>query len=180
MFEKTKQNIGLRIARRQEKKNKRPLIQTEKFLSSIKTVMIGLPPNNDLLPEAIRYIKSSEMLINKPLIIWYSGDQYVIVREEFPNAVLLLKSELVYRKWYIPERKNLLSRFSVHPDLIIDLSMDFQLDAVYIWTCFPNAYRVGLYGFEDDQFFDFVIKFKPETIYSDRLKKLDLLFSQLK
>lgn len=180
MFEKTKYKIGIWIARRQELKNERPEIQTSKFLTTIKSIVVGLPPNNELLPEAIRYLKQSDLLKNKPLTIWYSGDQYVIVREEFPNAKLILKSELLYRKWFIPERKNLTGKFENHPDLIIDLSMDFQLDAVYIWTCFPNAYRVGLYGFEDDQFFDFVIKFKPETSYSDRLKKLETLFSQLK
>lgn len=180
MFEKTKYKIGLWIARRQEKKNKRPIIQTDHFFNGIKIITINLPNDKEQLHEAIRFLNRNQWIIQKKNVFICSADQVLLVQEKFPNADIVNKSELTYRKWKIPDKEEFIKKHPERPNLILDLSMDFQLDAVYIWTLFPNAYRVGLYEFEEDQFFDVVFKFKPETAYTDRLKKIETLFTQLK
>ena len=179
MFEKTKYKIGIWKARRNEKKNKHQFIDSGNFWNGIQTVLISIPKSSELLTEVFSFADQLQKEHKFQYEIWYTGDQLHHVQDHFSKSNVITPDQLQYQRWQIPEKKSVHNKFNPKIDLIIDLNMDFQLDGVYIWTCFPTAYRVGMFSFEEDQFFDLVMKFNENTSYPERLSKLAGILKQL-
>lgn len=179
MFESLKRKIGLWKAGRAERKNKRKLLQSSAFWSGMETIIIAVPEGFHAVDELKKFLKGLKLPKSYSLYFWTTASHLELLRYEFPGSKVVTPSDFIYNRWFLPEKVQVLEHFDPKTNLVIDLSMDFQLDSVYLWSCFPDAYRVGMYHFDQDQFFDVILPVKPETGFPQRLVHIQTVLNSL-
>lgn len=180
MFDSFKEKIGLWKANRQEKRNGKNKVERAISPKGIQSVIIGFPDNLSEATDTLQLLKK-EFDSSKIRFTFWSVEQHAsLIKEKFPKANIISPSDFKYTQWKIPSVSDIQSKFPSDADLVIDLSVDFHLDSVYIWTVLKRPIRIGLYSYDEQQFFDVVLNFKPETTFINKLKKLSEILQNLK
>ncbi|MCK6600256.1 MAG: hypothetical protein L6Q77_00385 [Bacteroidetes bacterium] len=179
MFDSIRKKTGLWLTRRAEKKNTRKLIHSGSFWKEIRKVVIAVPEEFHAPDDLKAFISGLKLSPGFSLYFWTTSRHIELLKHEFPGSVVLTPEDLTYNRWFLPEKSQALSRFDPETQLVIDLSMDFKLDSAYLWSCFGNAWRVGTYHFDQDQFFDVILPVRPDAGYPQRLKHIQSILNSL-
>lgn len=179
MFDSFRKKTGRWLAARSEKKNRRKLLHSANFWGKIDIVLIAVPEGFHAVDELKRFLKNLKLPHSFSLYFWTTSTHLELLRYEFPGSKVLTPADFIYNKWFLPEKDQVLKHFDPKTNLVIDLSMDFQLDSVYLWSCLSEAYRVGMYHYDKDQFFDVILPVKPETSFPQRLLHIQTVLNSL-
>lgn len=98
---------------------------------------------------------------NKSKYPWYT---------EREDECLLLPSDI---QWDLkPKNENLTKILQTHYDMLIDLSLEISLPALYVSALSTASMKIGAYDEHNKKYFDLMIRATPETTVEEQINQM--------